>query len=29
MTFYKVKAGSETLQTQGYTNVKKDKDRKK
>lgn len=27
--FYKVKAGSETLQTPGYTNIKKDKDRKK
>ncbi|XP_054445632.1 septin-14 [Pteronotus mesoamericanus] len=29
MNFYKMKAGSETLQTHGCTNVKKDKDRKK
>ncbi|XP_037009037.2 septin-14 isoform X2 [Artibeus jamaicensis] len=29
MNFYKMKAGSETPQTPGYTNIKKDKDRKK
>ncbi|XP_015993995.2 septin-14 [Rousettus aegyptiacus] len=29
INFYKMKAGSETLQTQGSTNIKKEKDRKK
>lgn len=29
MNFYKMKADSETLQTQVCTNIKKDKDRKK
>lgn len=29
MNFYKMKADSEMLQTQGYTNIKKDKERKK